>query len=181
MDLDPILLKPTWKNNRVGAEGVAKRLDHFLIIDSLLDKQLTIKQWIGFGGISDHYPIFLEYRQGTKKPANPFKFNKTWLEDDSFLGLVKENWIPFQQDRPQSTAFQFAENLKKIKEVVKPWASQKRKNEDKELKEIELELQNSLKKKGGGGFLPHRSKKSIYYFWRKGGTNYSRKRKNPGD
>jgi hypothetical protein len=37
-DLDPILLKPTWKNNRVGIEGVAKRLDRFLINDSLLDK-----------------------------------------------------------------------------------------------------------------------------------------------
>jgi hypothetical protein len=70
----------------------------------------------------------------SEKPTNPFKFNKTWLEDDSFLGLIKEHWIPFKQDHPQSAAFQFTENLKRIKEVVKPWASQKRKNEDKELK-----------------------------------------------
>jgi hypothetical protein len=71
-DLDPILLKPTWRNNRVGEDGVAKRLDHFLIVDSLLEKQLTMKQWIGYGGISDHYPIFLEFRQGSKKPTSPF-------------------------------------------------------------------------------------------------------------
>jgi len=61
-DLDPILLKPTWKNNRVGVEGVAKRQDRFLVTNSLLDKHLTTKQWIGFGGLSDHSPIFLEFR-----------------------------------------------------------------------------------------------------------------------
>ena len=123
-------------------------MDLFLITDSLLEKQITMKQWIRFGGIFDHYPIFLEYRQRTKKPTNPFKFNSTWFEGDNFIFLVKENWIPFQQDCPQSTAFQFAENLKRIKEVVKPRASQKRKNEEKELKEIELEL-HRFSKEGG--------------------------------
>jgi len=96
MDLDPVLLKTTWKNNRVWVEGVAKRLERFLITESLLDKQLTIKQWIDFGGMSDHYPTILEYKHRSKKPTNPFKFKKNWLEDDSFLVLLKENWIPFQ-------------------------------------------------------------------------------------
>jgi hypothetical protein len=141
-DLIPINLKPTWKNNRVGIEGVEKRLDHFLINDTLLNNLLTFKQWIGFGGLSDHHPIFLEFRQGSEKPANPFKFNKTWLEDDSFLKMIKDHLDTLPTDLPQSTAYQFTENLKRIKEVVKPWAYQKRKNEDKELKDIELELQS---------------------------------------
>jgi hypothetical protein len=98
--------------------------------------------------MSDHYPIFLEFRQGSEKPSSPFKFNKTWLEDDSFLELIKEHWIPFRQDLPQSAAVQFTENLKRLKDVVKPWAFQKRKNEDKELKEIEYELQRFLEEEG---------------------------------
>jgi hypothetical protein len=132
-DLDPLNLKPTWKNNRVRIEGLTKRLNQFLINDSLLNNLLTIKQWIGFGGLLDHHPIFLEFRQGFEKPTNPFKFNKNWLEDDSFLELIKDHWIPFRQDSPQSTTFQFTENMKRIKEVVKPWDFQKRKNEEKEL------------------------------------------------
>jgi hypothetical protein len=98
--------------------------------------------------LSDHYPIFLEFRQGFEKPTIPFKFNKTWLEDDSFLELIKEHWIPFRRDLPQSTTFQFTENLKRLKDVVKPWDFQKRKNEDKELKEIECELQIFLEEEG---------------------------------
>jgi hypothetical protein len=151
IDLEPTLLKPTWRNNRVGEDGVAKRMDHFLIADSFLEKQLTMKQWIGSGGISDHYPIFFEFRQGPKNPASPFKFNKTWLEDESFINLVKENWIPFHLDSHQSTTFHFVENLKRIKEKVKPWDFQKRQNEDKELKEIESELQSFSEEEGGGG------------------------------
>ena len=69
--------------------------------------------------------------------------------------------------------------MKRIKEVVKPWASQKRKNEDKELKEIEFELQIFLEEEGG--IFPQQSQKSIYSVWRIGGTNYLRRRKNHGD
>jgi hypothetical protein len=94
--------------------------------------------------LSDHHPIFLEFRQGSEKPTGPFKFNKSWLEDDSFLEMIKDHWIHLRQDLSQSTTFQFVENMKRIKEMVKPWDFQKRKNEDKELKDIELELQRFL-------------------------------------
>lgn len=90
-NLAPTPLKPTWKNNRTGTAGVAKRIDRFLINDSLMNNSLTIKQWIGFGGLSDHHPIFLELRCDSEKPRSPFKFNKTWLEDDSSLKLIKEH------------------------------------------------------------------------------------------
>jgi hypothetical protein len=51
----------------------------------------------------------------------------------------------------QSTTFQLVENMKRIKEKVKPWAFQKRQNEDKELKQIESELQRLSEEEGGGG------------------------------
>jgi len=40
---------------------------------------------MGFGGLSDHHPTFLELRQGSEKLVSPFKFNKTCLEYESFL------------------------------------------------------------------------------------------------
>jgi hypothetical protein len=39
--------------------------------------------------------------------------------------MIKEHWIPHQQDLTQSTTFQFTENLRRIKEKVKLWAFQK--------------------------------------------------------
>jgi hypothetical protein len=42
-----------------------------------------------------------------------------------------------------------------------------------------LNYKNSRKKRGES--LPQMNQKSIYYFWRKGGTNFSRRRRNPGD
>jgi hypothetical protein len=41
--LAPTPLKPTWNNNKTGTTGVAKRIDRFLINDSLLKNSLTIK------------------------------------------------------------------------------------------------------------------------------------------
>jgi hypothetical protein len=43
MDLDPLNLKPTWKNNKVIIEGVEKILDQFLINDLALNNLLTFK------------------------------------------------------------------------------------------------------------------------------------------
>lgn len=77
LDIEPIKLKPTWRNNREGEANVAKRLDPFLITDTLLENPLHLKQWVGYGGISNHCPIFLEIRKGSNKPPSPFKFNRT--------------------------------------------------------------------------------------------------------
>ena len=84
-----------------------------------MDRPFQIRQWIGSGGASDHFPIFLEFKIGPRQPPSPLKFNKIWLRDDSFKALVLARWIPFRVDSPLSAAFQFAENLKRIKDAVK--------------------------------------------------------------
>ena len=33
LDIEPVKIKPTWKNNRCGERWVAKRLDRFLVSD----------------------------------------------------------------------------------------------------------------------------------------------------
>jgi hypothetical protein len=41
----------------------------------LVEEPILFRQWVGSGGESDHYPIFMEIAGTTKKPASAFKFN----------------------------------------------------------------------------------------------------------
>jgi len=71
----------------------------------------------------------------------PFKFNSNWLKEDNFQKLVKSNWTPLQNSRETLTTVQFMDNLKKIKNLVIPWEKTKQKEEEKELKSIEDQLE----------------------------------------
>jgi hypothetical protein len=59
VDVEPQKLTPTWCNRRVGDDRVAKRLDIFLLADEFLDSFDLVRQWVAFGGESDHFPILL--------------------------------------------------------------------------------------------------------------------------
>ena len=54
VDLDPQNIKPTWSNRRVGDDRVAKRLDRFLLSESLLEKDFQFKHWVDSGADSNH-------------------------------------------------------------------------------------------------------------------------------
>jgi exonuclease III len=77
IDIAPIKLLPTWRNLRVGEAQVAKRLDHFLITESMSMLPLQSRQWIGSGGDSDHSPVWFSIEGGPQKMASPFNFNST--------------------------------------------------------------------------------------------------------
>lgn len=95
LDVEPCVLKPVCKNNRCREGRVAKRLDRFLVTKKIVDNHHFIRQWVGKGGHSDHFPIFLEFKNGPVKPPSPLKFNKTWLKDDSFMALISNGWAPY--------------------------------------------------------------------------------------
>jgi len=119
LDIEPISLKPTWRNLRCGEGRVSKRLDRFLVSEQLVEGPYMIRQWVGSGGASDHFPIFFELRTGPQNPLSYLKFNKSWLQDDTFMDLVKENWVPFNTEGPRTAAFQFADNFKQLKGLIK--------------------------------------------------------------
>jgi len=54
------------------------RLDRLLFRISLVSYFLLFYQWIGLGGVSDHFPIFLEFRNDSWKPKALFKFNSSF-------------------------------------------------------------------------------------------------------
>ena len=52
-----------------------------------MDSFFLVRQWVGSGGLSDHFPIFFEIKKGPYNPPSPLKFNKLWLQDESFRNL----------------------------------------------------------------------------------------------
>ena len=65
------------------------------MLEKIVENHHFIRQWVGKGGLSDHFPILLEFKYGPIKPPSPLKFNKTWLNDEGFVNLISTNWIPF--------------------------------------------------------------------------------------
>lgn len=88
--VDPLIISPspTWRNRHTGDDLVARRLDHFLIKEGLLQNIGFFRKWIGSSGIFDHSLIYLEITRDFKKSASPFKFCSVWLQDLDYIKLV---------------------------------------------------------------------------------------------
>jgi hypothetical protein len=50
LDIAPISLRPTWRNKHIGEDFIAKRIDRFLLVESLVESPLIFRQWVGMGG-----------------------------------------------------------------------------------------------------------------------------------
>lgn len=94
INVDLIKDKPTWRNKRVGEARVAKHLEHFLKKEDLAAQNSSFRQWVGFSMESDHFPIYLELKGASKKPGSPFKFNSSWLKNQTYNKLVRLIWRP---------------------------------------------------------------------------------------
>ena len=105
LDIESVKIKPTWRNKRSGDARVAKRIDRFLVAEQLVDRFFSVRQWVGCGGLSDHFPIFFEIKKGPNNPPSPLKFNKLWLQDETFKNLFHNHWIPIEGDIDRSAAF----------------------------------------------------------------------------
>ena len=102
---------------------IAKRLDRFLVGDSIvMSRHLQSRQWVDWGGESDHNPIMLEIRSEVRKTPSPFKFNSAWISDPSFCELVKSLWTPLCDVEGIRVGFSFMENLKRSKKKTLYWA-----------------------------------------------------------
>lgn len=133
-------LKPTWRNQRTGEGRIAKRLDRFLLSEDLASRSLMFRQWIGEGGNSDHFPILFELATAPKKPATPFKFNATWMQEESFRELFNKTWQHPNREAMEDKAFLFMENLKILKKATIEWAKKRKKEQNEALINIDREL-----------------------------------------
>eukprot|EP00253_Pinus_taeda_P033725 PITA_33725 len=140
IDPSPVKLKPTWRNRRVGDDRIAKRLDRFLVAESLTSKVPMIRQWVEELGNSDHSPIFLDLTNPPPKPPAPFKFNSAWLQDPTFCKLFNETWIHHDQNVGMDKSFLFMENLKILKKATISWAKDKKLKKNEEMSRIREEV-----------------------------------------
>ena len=127
-------------------------MDRFLIGEDLSEKLSIFRHWVGEGGLSDHFPILMEAKGTLKKPGSPFKFNASWLADDSFETLFHTTW---RKDGPAdkeglSQSKAFMNNLKHLKAATKALVLQKTLKEDEELRVINAELELLEDPEGGG-------------------------------
>jgi hypothetical protein len=69
--------------------NTAKRLDRFLILESLLDEVNHMREWVSLRGDFDHNLVILEIAPTQENPS-PFKMNPEWINDESFIIKVKK-------------------------------------------------------------------------------------------
>jgi len=106
--------KLTWYNRRIGDATLSRKLDYFLIKKDLLGTLSNFCQWVGFGGIFDHSPIYLELAGPSLKPKEPFKFNSTWLQDPKYHKLVTDFWRYHPPSQGRNLVEGFFQNLMKL-------------------------------------------------------------------
>jgi endonuclease/exonuclease/phosphatase family metal-dependent hydrolase len=75
VDVAPAVVVPTWRNGRVGDEGIAKRLDRIYMVEDLITSSLRYRAWVEYPFISDHAPVLLQLGDGLSSVAHPFKLN----------------------------------------------------------------------------------------------------------
>ena len=145
VDLDPMKLKPTWTNRRIGEDRIAKRLDRFVLVERMLSMDLMIKQWVDSIGDSDHMPICLEILRKPKNPASLFKLCVAWIINEDVLSLIQSNWIPYIVDEGSQVVAHLAQNMAHVKTTLKSWANTKKYLDDQAIIQIEAgiaEIQN---------------------------------------
>ena len=91
----------------------------------LLEYDLQFKEWVDWGGDSDHYPIYLEVSRKPQKPTFPFKFGASWLKHEEVLELIKSNCTPYGVEARSNAATHFVQNLARVKKLLKEWAKKK--------------------------------------------------------
>jgi len=160
IDIPSARLQYTWTNNRSGEQGLARRLDRFLIKESLYNSLPRIRQWVGSGGISNHRPIYLETVDNNNKIKSPFKFNSSWLKDPSYIQLVTDFWQNNRIMENENLTEGFIRKLTELKRVSKHWAHQKRIRDDQTLKEAEKMI--TLYEDSSDGTFPSLESKEQY-------------------
>ena len=112
---------PTWRNGRMGEDGISKRLDRFLISDQLVNLLQRYRVWAHRCGISDHFPVILEWSDHHSHCAYPFKFNQSCLDNEDFIQMVRSEWPRIPQNPSLDAMQDLYIRLKTLKEKVKSW------------------------------------------------------------
>lgn len=141
IDVEPIVKRSTWYNNRGKDEGIHKRLDTFLAQASLFQDLVNYRSWVGPIHFSNHQPIFLELGCTEERLGSPSKYNSGWASIEEYKKLVHDTWTPFQEDKDLSANEHFVQNQHSLKKKTLVWATKYKQSNDIEINLIEKELE----------------------------------------
>eukprot|EP00253_Pinus_taeda_P027392 PITA_27392 len=132
-------MMPTWDNGRLGQAYIAKRIDRFIINASIIAKWGMPFSLIANEFTSDHRPIILEWREMEYRKEYSFKFNRIFLDDNSFIEAISRKWMEMQAS---ATALftTFREKIQSLRVIAKDWQIRKTKQDKQELNNIQKEL-----------------------------------------
>ncbi|XP_019241256.1 PREDICTED: uncharacterized protein LOC109221250 [Nicotiana attenuata] len=109
----------TWWNGRPNEKCIFKRLDKILVNMPFqnLFPTIEVEHLIRVG--SDHAPFLMSCGEEAMKFVKPFKFLNFWTKHESFLEVVKQNWIA---DFIGDPFLMFKRKLKRVKIALSKWS-----------------------------------------------------------
>ena len=125
VDIATPTVGPTWRNGRVGSDGISKKIDRFLIASSLIPLLQYHRVWTQTLDISDHYPICLEWNKKIGSYDYPFKFNRSWINDPDFSSWVSLRWSALYPSPSNDDCELLTHKLRTLKQDVKVWIKEK--------------------------------------------------------
>jgi hypothetical protein len=99
------------------------------VAEYLLIDATRYRSWVELPFISDHAPIVLQLDYGYNLVAYPFKFNPSFLLEDSFCDLVQNYWGTQQDVVGDGAQHRLSTKLFGLKAEVKKWLATKKKKE----------------------------------------------------
>lgn len=155
-------IQSTWRNRRIGDASLARRLDRLLIKENFVRTMKNYHQCVGFGGISNHSPIFMELLGPFQKTRAPFKFNSTWLMVPDYIKLVTDIWQAHPPSQGRSIAEGFCHTIIELKSLSIQWEKIKRDEDDQSLTIIENKLVDLMDEREWG-FFTTKAKNILIY------------------
>ncbi|XP_060211633.1 uncharacterized protein LOC132639172 [Lycium barbarum] len=109
----------TWWNGRSDEACIFKRLDRCLGNQALQNcfPNLEVEHLIKQG--SNHSPLLVNMRADSRPIRKSFRFLNFWVEHESFLDVIKENWVESYGSDP---FFNFHNKLKKVGRALSKWS-----------------------------------------------------------
>ena len=135
VDVAPSCAGPTWRNGRIGDEGISKRLDRFLLSYNLVSLLSRYRVWAHRSGVSDHFPVLFEWLDHSVSCAFPFKFNHYWLANEDCIEMIRSEWPLISSYVSEDAMEDLSGKLRLLKGKVKSWTK---------LKSIELKDKSAL-------------------------------------
>jgi hypothetical protein len=117
IELNPSNRKLTWTNNQ--STPILAKLDRIFVSTSW-ERAFPLVRALP-KGISDHNPIMFDSGTDISFGKKRFKFEKWWLEQSKFKGIVEKAWTsPYTLNNPMDV-WQF--RVRTLRRLVRGWAN----------------------------------------------------------